>query len=192
MLNNRFFYRLYSPEDGGGSDTQTDTEQEVNEDDFSAFPEAAQREIRKLRAEAADRRKRLATFEAETRTREQKRLEEEGKFRELAQSRASEIEALSPYKERVVALEDRLKKQNDTRIAKIPDAMRKIVPTDYSVDRLSEWLDANEGVLTTRPAPDLNAGAGAGGQKTMTLTEDELLAAKKLGVKPEDYAKNKK
>ena len=43
-------------------------------------------------------------------------------------------------------------------------------------------------------APDLNAGAGGGerpGEAPVRLTEEELEVAKKLRIKPEDYAKHK-
>jgi phage I-like protein len=190
---------LLAPDDalGGGADASTPT---PNTDadafdgtDLTQLPPAAQRYIKELRAEAAERRKQLTAFTSEAQKREQERLISEGKWKELAESRERDLMQLKPYQERADGLEGIIKAQNDARITAVPEEMRTIIPTDYAPEKLSTWLDANIAKLTRQPAPNLDAGAGAGsgGKPSPVLTDQELAIARMLGISPEVYAKNK-
>lgn len=183
---------LYSPD----SDLQTGQDAPVTSGDADAFeevdvatlPPAAQRYIKQLRAEAADRRKQLATFQSEAQKREQERLIAEGKWKELADARAAELAQLQPYQTRATELEAIIKAQNEARVKQIPEELRSAVP-DYAPERLSSWLDANFAKLVRPVAPNLDAGAGVGGVHGTQLTDDQRAIARRMGMTDEQYAK---
>lgn len=150
-----------------------------DKDGIDALPDWAQAVITGLRSENAEWRTKLRKVEDDLRKREQKALAEQGNFKQLYEQTAQEIEGLKPYRERVSQLEGLIKKSNDAQIAKIPEAMRPLVPVNYSPEDLRDWLDANVDRLTRAGAPNLDAGTGGmGGQANVTVTErDRLLAA---------------
>ena len=203
----RTFKGLRSPDDvggngGGGADVPTTTNNsnaqtpdsgDDGEIDLSTLPPAAQKYIKSLRAEAAEKRKALQAMATETSKREQERLQAEGKWKELAEARERELMGLKPYEERASTLETILKQQNAARIAQIPEDMRTIIPSDYAPERLSAWLDSNFAKLTRPIAPNIDAGAGGmGGTPPMKLSDDEMAIARKVGLTAEQYAKWKK
>ncbi len=155
------------------------------------LPSWAQDMIRSLRDEAASRRVALKQHEAESRKREQQRLAEEGKWRELAESRADELSNLAPYRERAEKLESMLMDSNTQRIEQIPESMRTLIPSDYAPEQLARWLDANLSHLTRPTAPKLDGGTAGGGGNAITLTEDEKQVARATGISFEEYAKQK-
>jgi phage I-like protein len=157
------------------------------------LPKSWQLEIKKLRAEAAERRVALDRVEAAAREREQKALAEQGNFKAIAEQHAATIAALTPAKERMESLEAMMRAGNEARIGQLPETSRGLVPTDYPPERLSAWLDANWLLLQARRAPDLDAGAGAGGGGSVArLTEDEKAAARRSGMTDEQYSNAKK
>lgn len=155
------------------------------------LPPGAQQYIRELRSEAAERRKALEKQQTEAAEREQKRLAEQGQFKELADQRARMVDELKPYQTRAESLEARIRKGNETRIAQIREDMRALVPTNYSPEDLADWLDANMTRLAPRPAPSLDAGAGAT-SSVETLTDAERQAAAKMNMTPEQFVAAKK
>lgn len=160
------------------------------------LPSWAQDEIKKLRNESAQRRVKLNELEEQERSfarREQARLAEEGKFKELAESRAAELAKLQPYQQRAEALETMIRESNTRRIEQVREDMRTLIPTDYPPEKLSGWLDANWTRLMPRQAPETDAGAGgAGGSgKSVTLTAEEKAMAAKTGMTEEQYIKAK-
>jgi len=157
------------------------------------LPTGAQKYIKELRAEAAERRKALEAERVEAQRREQTRLAEEGRWKELAESRAAELAKVTPYQERATALEAMIVASNKTRIERIPEDMRALVPIEYAPEKLAGWLDANLDRLLKRPAPEVDAGAGAtaAGTGLPKLTEDERRIARAMGLSEEAYAKRK-
>lgn len=155
------------------------------------LPSWAQDMIRGLRDEAASRRVALKQHEEQARQREQQRLAEQGQWKELAESRAAELNELQPYRERAEALESMLRDSNKSRIDTIPEDMRALVPTDYAPEKLASWLDANMMRLTKPIAPKLDGGAAGGSASTVTLTDEEKQVARATGMSLEDYAKYK-
>jgi len=154
------------------------------------LPSWAQDMIRGLRDEAAARRVALKKHEEEARQREQARLAEQGQWKELAESRAKELNDLQPYRDRAEALETMLRDSNKHRMEQIPEDMRALVPTDYAPEKLASWLDANISRLTKPVAPRLDGGA-TGGSSAVTLTDEEKQVARATGMSLEDYAKYK-
>lgn len=174
------------PNSGGAPDGAQSAEWRMED-----LPGGAQAYIKQLRDENADRRKALTAAEDAARQREQARLQEEGKWKELAQAREAELAKIAPYQERAQALEAMIRAGNETRIKAIPESMRGIVPTDYPPEKLSGWLDANWQLLQPKPAPNLDAGAGGGGKPAASLTEAERTIARNMGLTPEQYAAQK-
>jgi hypothetical protein len=153
------------------------------------LPLPAQQYIKGLRAEAANNRKALTAEQLAAREREQSRLAEQGKWQELAESRAKDLNEALPYKERVQDLEAMIREGNEARIKAVPENMRALIPMDYPPERLARWLDANAALLIPRNAPDLDAGASGGGSgKPITLTSDQVAMARQMGMTPEAYA----
>ena len=184
------------PDDMSNSDVieQPDAAQETPVIDETSsvdeLPSWAQDMIRSLRSEAAERRVALKKYEEDSRRREQERLAEQGKWRELAESRASELNDLQPYKDRADTLETMIRESNKSRIESIPEDMQALVPTDYAPEKLAGWLDANLSRLTKPTAPKLDGGATGGGS-SISLTDEEKQVARDTGVSYEDYAKYK-
>ncbi|QPC81061.1 hypothetical protein G4Y79_15260 [Phototrophicus methaneseepsis] len=164
----------------GGDGNNTD------EIDLSAVPESVRRHYERreaqLKQEAAQRRleskelsERLQKLEAA----QSQQLEEQGNFRALADKHAQTVADLRPYKDMAERYEARFRDSNEKRIAAIPEHMRPLVPTEYSPEKLSDWLDNNVARLTTPKAPDLDSGAGGGSgkQSKIEVTEADRLAA---------------
>jgi phage I-like protein len=177
-----------TPEQPEAPDAPEPEQEQANVDDL---PSWAQDMIRGLRSEAAERRVALKKYEEESRKREQERLAEQGKWRELAESRASELSELQPYKDRADTLETMIRDSNKSRIETIPEDMRALVPTDYAPEKLAGWLDANMSRLTKPIAPKLDGGASGGSGSTISLTDEEKQVARSSGMSLEDYAKYK-
>lgn len=129
-----------------------------------------------------------------------KRLEEEGNWAELARQRAAELEALKPYQERAQALESVIRASNEERVARVPEDMRALIPTDYPPEKLQAWLNANERRLSKAPAPQYDAGVGAAGGTGaaggVKVTDEDRVAAEiarsqGFDIKAEDIAKRR-
>lgn len=172
---------------GGAQDappTNSTTPQSGRVEDL---PEWAQKVIREARQEAADRRVALK----QVTDAQQQRLIDEGNFKALAEQRAAELAVLTPMKERAEALEKMIRESNSSRINTVREDMRALIPVDYPPEKLASWLDANLTRLTTPPAPNIDAGAGAGngGKSLPSLSEEQKAMARAMGITPEAYAK---
>lgn len=152
------------------------------------LPSWAQDLIKTTRAEAAKYRIAKREAEEQARQREQARLAEEGKWKELAEQRAQTLAEVEPYKERAQSLEALIRDSNQKRLEQIREDFRALVPTDYAPEKLATWLDTNWHNLSSRPAPSTDAGAGAvGGGKTVQLTPEQKQAAKAMGMTEEQF-----
>lgn len=179
-------------EEGGADAPKTSkTPSDDGKVDLSTLPLVVQDYIKELRQESAARRKELESFRSEASQREQQRLKEEGRWKELAEKLQAEKAQLVPYEERAQTLEKKIRTSNEARVARVPEDMRMLIPMDYPPERLSEWLDANWERLSVKPAPDLDAGAGNGSGKHVTLTDEERQIAQKMGLTAEQYIASK-
>lgn len=167
------------------------------EEDDEALPswaktrlQSLEERLKEVNQESASRRHRLNELETslkDLQSAQQKRLAEQGNYEELARQRAAEVEALRPYEERAKSLEGIIRASNDARIAQVREDVRALVPTDYAPEKLASWLDANWSRLTTKPAPDLDAGAGTSGGRTIRLSDEERAVARRFGMTDEQY-----
>ena len=154
------------------------------------LPDWAQTMIKELRSEAAERRIALKKKDEESRKLEQERLIEQGKWKELAENRAVELEKTKSYQERAESLESMIRESNKMKLESIPEDMLSFVPTEYSPEKLSSWLDANMSKLTKPIAPKIDGGA-SGGSSLVSLTDEEKQVARNSNMSLEDYAKYK-
>lgn len=163
---------------------------------FTGLPDEVQSYIRSLRDENAKWRIEKRRAEEAAREAEEKRLEEQQRWQELAEKREAKIKELEPKAERVLSAFDAL---IESRLKRIPADLRKTLvdPVRASMDSVTfvEWLDANEERLSLRPAPNLEAGAGAptsrGNAGDASLTDVERRIAQQMGVDPAKIARQK-
>ena len=168
--------------------------------DLSSLPGWAQEQIRgyesrlkEVNNESAGRRIKLNEMAERLEALEKQRqagLSLEEKLRETE----SQINSLRQFEDRAKGLEAIIRDSNAQRIAAIPEGMRSLVPVDaMSPEQVAAWLDRNAAVLSKPIAPDLDGGAGGvGGGKTVQLSENEKLIARRVGMSDEDYLKAKK
>lgn len=122
------------------------------------------------------------------------------------------IETLEPLRTQVAELTDKLtdaearrqaeeqrynsviesiQKSNETLVNGLPEDVQAIVPKGLGALELRQWLDVAAPVLTgKRTAPLPEGGAGNRDRAPgAALSEQQLQTAKKLGISPDDYAK---
>ena len=154
--------------DTGGNGSAGDPKPEGDkpaDDGLSHLPSEAQAEIRRLREENKTRRKAQEAWEkeksdAETQRQkdEQARLAEDGKWKELAEQREKENLTLKDKAALADALLKGIQDSNVARIAKLPDAAKKLVPEGLDAVKLGAWLDTAAEVLAKPVAPGLDGG----------------------------------
>lgn len=130
---------------------------------------------------------------------QRKQLEDDGKFKQIAEQQAVDLARLKPLEERAAALEKIIRESNEARIKAVPDQYRNMIPTDYPPEKLQTWLNANEALLVKPPAPNYDGGAGAngsGGKGEPKVTDEDrrqaaIAQANGHNIKPEDIAKRR-
>jgi hypothetical protein len=133
---------------------------------------------------------RLVAIEKANKEAEEKRLIEKEDFKKLYEDTRGELESLRPKAAVAEESERTLRAVLDAQVSDLPESVRDMVPEGTTSYKL-EWLAKHKAKLL-KPAPyDIGAGRTGGGAPDMvTLTPEEIAAAKRTGVKPEDYAKN--
>jgi hypothetical protein len=184
--------RWYAEGDEDGDDPGATGNDEF---DLNSLPPAVRKEIQKLKNEARGYRKDLEKFQSEAARQAQERLQEEGRWKELAETRAADVAKLQPYQQRAETLETIIADGNKRRIERVPEDMRSLIPVDYPPERLQAWLDSNWDRLLAKPAPNLDAGVGGSGGGTraakVELTSDEKAMARRAGMTEAQYAETK-
>lgn len=191
----------YADEAGtGGTDEPADTTPDLsNAQNVADLPAWAQEEIRKARDGEAKKRVELNQLREKQAAEERERLAKQGEFETLYKKALEELQGLKTVAERAAALEAKIQETNAARIKRIPQQWHSAIPTGYTPEQLSAWLDANESLFVKKPAPNLDGGAGSDGTSTPTVKvtpEQTALAgiAAQLGynVKPEALAERQK
>lgn len=116
----------------------TPTGQEPN--GLDALPESIRKLIADLRAENAAHRRAKQESEAAAKQAEEKRLEAERRFEELAQQRAARIAELEPVANRYEALAAKLTADMEREIAKLPAEIKALRP-EGDLETLIEWTE---------------------------------------------------
>lgn len=203
LLRRRVWFAEGDPPEGNKPEPDDTATGGMPGQDWSSLPEWArqmfedtQRNLKAANNESAQRRIEIDNLTKQINaltTGQKKKLEEDGKFKELADQYAAEIAVIRPYQERAEALDKMIRESNAKRIEQIPETMRSLVLTDLAPEKLASWLDTNWATLTAKRAPDLDAGVGGGsGRKTLPqLTETERKIARMSGMTDEQYAEYK-
>lgn len=134
----------------------------------------------------------LQQLEAERQAELEKRLEEQQKWKELADKRAAQLAEAERKAAKADEYEIEMKSYVEESIGKIPDDMKSMVP-DGSIEQQFKWLKRNYEKLMKPTAPPTGAGArGAGGSTTqIELSPEEQQIARKFGMTDEEYFKYK-
>lgn len=177
-----------------GSDTQPNTPSTLPASwgqELSDWPEHAREYAKRLRDEAAANRKRVEELERLRAEAETAQLAEQGRWRELAEQRQAELDALKPRLEVADRVTAETKTRNDKRIEALPPALKALVP-DGDPAKVAQWLDALDQALPNPAAFSLDAGnQGGGGAKPVRLTDQERAVAQRFGMTDDEYAKYK-
>ena len=142
--------------------------------EIQSDPAKAATTIRKLRAENAERRKtaqeleafktKALELEADQRKREETALAEQGKWKELAETRARELEQSKATAENLKVYREALETMLQRRKEAVPESLRKRIPDLGDAIKTLEWMDMNADLLSeSRSAPNLDANGGKNG-----------------------------
>lgn len=136
---------------------------------------------------------RLEAVEKERAEQLEKQLQEQGKYKELAEQRAQEVANLQPKAKLVDEYEETLKSVLAAEVATLPEEYQDVVPEGLSTKSKIDWLAKNKSKFMK--AEPFDIGAGKRGvqksDKSEQLTAEELEYCKSFGVSPEDYIKSK-
>lgn len=142
------------------------------------LPHALQEYIKGLRTEAKNTRLEKENAEKARKAAEQQQLEEQGNWKKLAEDRAAELAKLQPYQDQAARYEKAISDTNAQLIQQIPEQMRALIPAGLPTDQLNTWLIKSLPLLTRKPAPELDGGAGmGGGTKSIVVTPQAEAAA---------------
>lgn len=132
---------------------------------------------------------RLDTVEKEQKEATEKRLKEQGQFKQLAEERGEKIAELEVKAKLAEDYEKALTAYIESQIAEIPDNLKSLVPKELTILQQLNWLTANKANLLKPSGLEQGAGErGGGAGKKVELTADQKKAAKALGLSEEDYA----
>ena len=181
--------------EGSGQGDDGDGGGDGDEIDLNALPEPVRKLIEKLdgklrKANAESKERRLALEEAARR--DQAGLAEKGEWKTLAERLQAKVAVLEPYQTQAEEYAAVIAESNQRRIEQIHPDMRVIIP-ELSPQALARWLDRSWAMLTTKPAPQTDAGAGSSGGRgvAVELTAEEKAMAQAAGMTFEEYAKYK-
>ena len=185
-----------------GATTETAATLDVNE--LAAELQRARDALRAANNEAAQRRKKLDEYEKAEQTRKDAELSEMDKLnKRLAEAETARQQALTTANDRLIKAafvaeaakhgveypEDAFLLADKTNVA--VDDSGNVIGVAETVKSL---VDGKRLPLRSRAIASLDAGAGStsNGQRSTALNEAELAIARRLGIKPEDYAANKR
>ena len=136
---------------------------------------------------------RLAALEKSSKDAEEQRLADQEKWRELAEKRLEELEAVKPKAAVAEEQEASLQKYLQAQIDEIPEDYQSLIPEQLTTLQKLDWLSVNKAKLLKPIAPDIGAGKrGAGsGSAATELTPEEKEVARRFGYSEKEYAEFK-
>jgi len=137
---------------------------------------------------------RLAALEKSARESEEQRMKDQEQWKELADKRQQEIEAIKPKAAIADEQEHTLQAYLNAQIEELPEDMHSLIPEQLTTMQKLQWLAANKAKLLKPIGPDIGAGmkgAGGSGKSAVQLTPDEKAIAQRFGMSDEEYAKHK-
>lgn len=163
---------------GGGRDDRSVDENSPDGVDApkpSSDDEDLNETVRQLQSEIETSREKITELNAEAKRRrleKQELLEQHGDYPALlAEARAdiadltNQIKVLQPFKEGYEGVIADLQADNEARIAKLPEESQSMVPEYSDPRKTAGWLNRNWDKVSGRKAPDVDAGAGGGGNR---------------------------
>lgn len=185
-----------------GATTETVATLDVNE--LAAELQRARDALRAANNEAAQRRKKLDEYEKAEQTRKDAELSEMDKLnKRLAEAETARQQALTTANDRLIkaafvaeAAKHGVEYPEDAFF--LADKSNVAVDDSGNVIGVAETVkslvDGKRLPLRNRAVASLDAGAGStsNGQRFTALNEAELAIARRLGIKPDEYAANKR
>ena len=185
-----------------GATTETVATLDVNE--LAAELQRTRDALKAANNEAAQRRKKLDEYERAEQTRKDAELSEMDKLnKRLAEAETARQQALTTANDRLIkaafvaeAAKHGVEYPEDAFL--LADKSNVAVDDSGNVIGVAETVktlvDGKRLPLRNRAVASLDAGAGStsNGQRSTALNEAELAIARRLGIKPEDYAANKR
>lgn len=197
----------FTDEDGGGQgEGATGGQSGTNgKTPIETLPPDVQEYIKELRAEAKTARENRKTLQEQIdtmRAAQNKQLEEQGNFKALHEQASVKIAQLEPAVQRLEEIEKTIRKDNEVRIATIPDSKKPLIQPLIDVlspEKLQAYLNANPSLFVKEPAPSFDGGKGSGGgsgERQVQVTDEDkrqAAAANAMGHKitAEDIAKRR-
>lgn len=134
--------------------------------------------------------KRLDEADAEKKARDEKQLEEQGKYKELIDSLRSQLVEASGKASKVETYEATLDKILQAELAALPEQSRRLVPEKLPVQDRLDYIADNRELLVKPAAPGTGAGIKGGTPpQAAQLSPEEASVATKLKMTPEEYIK---
>ena len=184
--------------------TTTEMVATLDANELAAELQRARDALRAANNEAAQRRKKLDEYERAEQTRKDAELSEMDKLnKRLAEAETARQQALTTANDRLIkaafvaeAAKHGVEYPEDAFL--LADKSNVAVDDSGNVSGVAETVkslvDGKRLPLRSRAIASLDAGAGStsNGQRSTALNEAELATARRLGIKPEDYAANKR
>lgn len=154
---------------------------------LDTLPQAVQDYIKDLREKDASARVELKKFQAAQKRQEEeaaeatrKQLEEQGKFKELAEQSQARVKELEPYQERYNQLATQLSAQIKTQIKDWPPEVKAFDPgEDAPIEQRLAWIEKSKPIVEKLQGKGREAGNGpnpphvAGSQATRKQQKEE-------------------
>lgn len=156
----------------------------------AAYVKELRNEAKVNRLQAAELKAQLEKFNADNEAAAAAKLAEQGEFQTLAEQRAAEIEALTPYKVQVEKFIEAATASNQEFIESVPEDRRTLIPDGMEPLELQTYISRNRDLIMGQPytPPSTNGGAGTYQKPSgKPLTSAELQMASKMGITPEAY-----
>lgn len=152
-------------------------------DSLQKDPASVALEMKKLRAEAKQRRLDADAADRDRQKAEAARLETDQKWEQAAQTYKKQLDDLQPKAARLAEMEQVLKDSAQKRIDALPKQWRGLVPEYDDPAKTLAWLDANAATLTLPAVPPM--GAGEQGERSTTLpkqAQEAIANARQMGM----------
>lgn len=149
---------------GANTNTGTGNGNSGGKTSIKDLPQDVQVYIEELRDEAKKYRLEKQKAERDAKEAEEARLAQQNEWKILAEKRAQRIVELEPVELQYREIQEAFNSALETKLKGIPEDVRKqkVDPVRATMTpvQFSKWLDAILPDLQTKPAPDLDAGAG--------------------------------